>query len=61
MKTEWIKVEDGMPKIGSAILIFCEILDIHVSFYDGAGKFTHPYYDSFKPTHWMPLPKLPKQ
>lgn len=61
-KCEWIKVSDRLPKqIAEAHLVHEEYLGVHVSFYDGARKWTHPFYNTFRNvTHWMPLPEPPE-
>lgn len=65
---EWIKCSDRLPEIETDVLI-TGLLG-RCRFYEIAGIFgesEHNWYAQstantprFKPTHWMPLPKPPK-
>lgn len=61
---KWTKVEDEFPKEGSRVLATDGENHIEVMFYWGKN-IGLPDWTSYNPnildiTHWMPLPKLPK-
>jgi hypothetical protein len=62
---KWINLKYQKPEIATAVLVFHPLLGQHVSFFDGAGKFGHPFYDfetlEEEITHWMPLPNDPTE
>ena len=73
---DWIEVKDGKPHLGQKVLCVQDphkttTKEALFSIYDGKG-FTPPkptYFATFEigqsrwadVTHWMPLPKTPKQ
>jgi len=65
--SEWISVEDGLPKQSGQVLgIMKDTLDIYVCHYKKDRKLFQVYGHGADPisdmsvTHWMPLPKSPK-
>lgn len=66
--TEWVSVKERLPEDDERVLIFLpsETWTTHVK----TGRFVHSYKTWFigdmnsvggsQPTHWMPLPELPK-
>jgi hypothetical protein len=59
-KPQWISVEERLPRPGQEVLIVDDQI-MRVQAVSSYGKW-HPYVNgsSCKPTHWMPLPELPK-
>ena len=67
---DWIKISDGLPPIGDRVLAVGHpalISDggrwVKVIAYLGNetwASFDEEYPTSVPPTHWIPLPKLPK-
>lgn len=55
---EWVPVSEK-PAIGTSWQIHSKLLGIHTSFYDGEGKWTHPFYTFTDVTHYRPLPSKP--
>ena len=68
---EWISVKDRRPDTASLqpVLSYgvplcntcCKKVDIKLCYYSNEDGFVYGEYDcSFHATHWMPLPKPPK-
>lgn len=64
-KMEWISVEDSLPEEDISVLCFDgTYMDVMQYWYDEDGKaqfFNPPSPPNDGITHWMPLPKPPKQ
>ena len=63
----WIIIEDAQPKIDEEVLILLEVGgNIERGRYIGDGDFKSNWCNrrgknhTYKVTHWMPLPELPK-
>jgi len=54
---EWISVETNPPNYGEYLVCDSEIMDIFV--FEGVW-FDPEQTTLMSPTHWMPLPELPK-
>ena len=75
--SEWIKIEDRLPDEGKKILTVLKSKEgemyalvargwfrdeIYSARYDEDGDFVIlPHGPIFKPSHWMPMPDLPKE
>lgn len=72
--SEWISVEDRLPDRGKKVLCFIDdkkfeyngpyfISEYFDNYWDVCND-TYPNssnYSGFVPTHWMPLPEIPKK
>ena len=56
-KYRWVSVEEELPEKGNHVLVFYDD-EQFVNRLDDNGYWD--YYPA-QPTHWMPLPKLPKE
>lgn len=67
----WIKIEDQLPKDGDRVITYFELTGIEISTYKNlAGTedevfghnlfFNKSGFLTDDVTHWMPLPKIPK-
>lgn len=57
-QSEWISVEDRLPKQWETVLVFCDGIR-STDFISSTGRwYEHIDHDSV--THWMPLPNPPK-
>jgi hypothetical protein len=65
--TEWISVEDELPKTGTLVLVFVtgefsKLEGICFGSYHSNDGWEIDYWISHKvPTHWMPLPNPPEK
>lgn len=67
LENPWVSVEDRLPEEGTDVLVTvknksCEY--IAVGYYFKREGWTESYTDeaiTVAPTHWMPLPQLPKE
>lgn len=68
---EWISVDDRLPEIGEVVLAYSNERAVFyiaewftvegvIYFYCSTGPSTEDYMYR-NPTHWMPIPKPPKQ
>ena len=67
--SEWISVNDSMPKIDDEVLILIPVVRRTVAEsarYRGVGQFTGAWYSTrgkgcaYSVTHWMPRPANPQ-
>ena len=66
-QSEWVSVEDRLPKNNVGVLVFIPIEDNHITSgmydYDNKWVLLDDYRlieDDKQITHWMPLPQQPK-
>lgn len=66
--SQWIKCSDRMPEEGQAVIVFLNVVQ-HATYFQVAGEWYFVESEdkviddgcgSFEPSHWMPLPELPK-
>jgi hypothetical protein len=57
-ESEWVSVEDKLPEQYTDVIVFIKGDTIAVDYVDENGDF---YYYGKNVTHWMPLPKPPKE
>ena len=53
---EWVSVEERLPEPTYCVLVYTTDYSIEVDALDSDGEWM-----SFEVTHWMPLPKSPKE
>lgn len=59
--TAWIPITTTLPPLNQKILVAVAGTDIVViARFDGLNYRPNQYIANLKPTHWMPLPRLPK-
>ena len=58
---DWISVEDRLPEARQKVLLYSPTDGFNIGYMYEDKRFYvgKPYPD--RPTHWMPLPKQPKQ
>ncbi len=66
---EWISVKDRLPEFDEYVLAYCRIHGRFLATYEFIDEFDGQKYGNWRngeelgilpPTHWMPLPKPPK-
>lgn len=67
--TEWISVNDSMPKVGEKVLTYCKAVGgvagngyikvNYISMHTRSWECSVLY--GYEITHWMPLPEPPKE
>lgn len=55
--TDWISVEDKLPKNGNDVIVFTKTDEVEIgNYYESDGWLTASYGDVL---YWMPLPNKP--
>ena len=61
-RMEWISVKDELPAIGEPVLVFDDASDMMFGFMSSDGYWLETGSElPCNVTHWMPLPKPPKE
>ena len=63
--SEWISVEDRLPKMGERVLGInqfdeCEVISREKPWKGTPEQWSWGTFGIFYPTHWIPLPEPPK-
>ena len=58
---EWVRVEDGLPEEKQRVIVRCERVGTSVGWILWGNWMADIGPDAGKVTHWMPLPKSPKE
>jgi hypothetical protein len=62
--SDWISVDDELPKANTEVLVASESVPVGLGLYLGHETFSHnrfPVLGQFVCTHWMPLPEPPNE
>jgi hypothetical protein len=65
-KHQWISVDDRLPEVGQPVLVYDEevrsvlVAELYVGSVTGCLGWTSDALSVASPSHWMPLPEVPR-
>lgn len=58
---EWISTKDRLPEKADDVLFYTALPTFEIGYFDGVEWYSDVSFDRDEVTHWMPLPKPPKE